>query len=105
MKSGNITKLCHLKITELFTLMRVAREKMFHQPQKSFLLQVAHSNSNGTTDYPVTNGGIVLMSLTLEATRTIILSVESFPLTQRSSFQTHVCICASLKDSPVSSAK
>jgi hypothetical protein len=97
--------MCHLKITELFTLMRVACEETFHQSQKSFLLQVAHSNSNGTTDYPMTNGGIVLISLTLEATRTIILSMEFFPLMQRSSFQTHVCICASLKDSPVSSAK
>ena len=85
--------------------MRVADKEMFHQSQKPFLLQVARSNSNGTTDYPMTNGGIVLVSLTLEATRTIILSVEFFPLMQRSSFKTHVCICASLKDSPVSSAK
>jgi len=85
--------------------MRVAHEKTFHQPQKSFVLQVAHSKSNGTTDYPVTNGGTVLISLIMEAIRTIILSVEFFPLMQRSSFQTHVCICASLKDSPVSSAK
>jgi len=97
--------MCHLKITEIFTLMRVAHVEMFHQSQKSFLLQVAYTNSNGTTDYPVTNGGIVLVSLMLEATRSIILSVEFFPLMQRSSFQTHACICASLKDSPVSSAK
>ena len=61
MKTGNITKMCHLKITELFTPMRVAHEEMFHQSQKPFLLQVDHSNSNGTTDYPVTNGGIVLI--------------------------------------------
>ena len=53
--------MCHLKITELFTPMRVAHEEMFHQSQKPFLLQVDHSNSNGTTDYPVTNGGIVLI--------------------------------------------
>jgi len=42
--------------------MRVAHEETFHQSHKSFLLQVANSNNNGTTDYPVTNGGILLIS-------------------------------------------
>jgi hypothetical protein len=58
----------------------------------------------GFSLFPITNGGSLSVPSTLQANRTVILSLEFFSPLQGSPFKLNVLLGGSLKNSPVSSA-